>query len=287
MKKKLIYINDVPEKYKKDKEYIKQVIQYYFDKLDFECVLKIEFVEKFEINKFEKTDCVLKNISIKHHRLSITNSALDTISCDGGGFFCIVLVHEFEHIKDYVRMLNTGLFKYNLSLCWYKNYEAVYMSQGFSFWTEVNSYIKTIQFAIENELNFEKITYGNLVNQYEKTKSVNKKLYNKSDLMYDETIEYIKTVNSFVYLCSKFMASAYVGHSKIPYAKIEKNKSYKRVYFILCGLEKKLMKLINNAYCPKSDEYLYKLGQYIWKDLKWKVFKVGLTKKKGRVCPFY
>lgn len=83
------------------------------------------------------------------------------------------------------------------------------------------------------------------------------------------------------------MASAYVGHSRVPYAKIDKNKDYKKVYSILCNLEPKVKRLVNNSYNLKSYDNLFRLGKYICENLRWGIFKVGLTKKGRRVSSFY
>ena len=83
------------------------------------------------------------------------------------------------------------------------------------------------------------------------------------------------------------MASLYAGHSRVPYARIDKNKYYKKVYLILHGLEPKVIKLINNMYGSKSYNNLFMLEKYICEKLRWKIFKVGLVKKSGKVLFFY
>lgn len=287
MKKKLVFINDVPKQFIEHEEYVKEIINDYFNALPFNCELKIKFIDFVSVNVYEVTDCMLKNISVKKYELIITNSALNSINFDGGRFFCLSIYHEFEHIKDYYNMMQTKLFKFNLCLIRQKNFERKYVCIGFLFWTEIVAYYKTLKFAKQRGLYFEKIPFGNLVNKYAKTVAHNKNLYYKSDLSCDEAVKYINSVDSFLYLCAKYMASAYVGHSRVPYAKIDKNKDYKKVYSILCNLEPKVKRLVNNSYSLKSYDNLFRLGKYICENLRWKIFKVGLTKKGRRVSSFY
>ncbi|MGN1200795.1 MAG: hypothetical protein ACI4R8_00825 [Candidatus Caccovivens sp.] len=107
------------------------------------------------------------------------------------------------------------------------------------------------------------------------------------DLSCDEAMKYINSVDSFIYLCAKYMASFYVSHSRVPYAKIDKNKDYKKVYSILCGLEPKVKRFTNNPYSLKSYDNLLRLGKYICENIRWKIFKVGLTKKRRKILSFY
>ena len=100
-------------------------------------------------------------------------------------------------------------------------------------------------------------------------------------------MKYINYVDSFIYLCAKYMASAYVSHSRVPYARIDKNKDYKKVYQILCGIEPKVRRLMNNAYSSQSYDNLFRLGEYICENIRWKNFKVGLIKKGRRILSFY
>lgn len=287
MEKKLEFINEVPKQFIRHQKYIKEIINDYFDALDCDCELKIKFIDSADKNKYEVTDCMLKNISIGKHELLITNSALNAINFDGGEFFCLSIYHELEHIRDYNRMMQTKLFKFNLCLSHQKNFEEEYVSTGFFFWTEIYAYYTTLKFSKLNELYFEKIPFGNLVHNYTKTVTLNKKLYNKKDLSYDEAENYMNCVDSFIYLCAKYMASYYIKHSRIKYAIINKNKDYKKVYSILCGLEPKVKRLMNNAYGPKSYDNLFMLGKYICENIRWNVFKVGLTKKSGKILSFY
>lgn len=287
MKKKLIFANDVPKQFIEHQDYIKKVLNDFFTALDFDCEVKIKFIDKADINKYESTDCFLKSISTKKHELTITNSVLNSINYDGGEFFCIAVYHEFEHIRDFNYMMKTKLFKFNLCLVKHKNFENQYVSAGFDFWTEIYAYYHTMQFSKRNNFSFEKITFGNLVKNYIKTVAHNKRIYCKKDLKYDEAIEYINAVDSFIYLCAKFMASVYSEHSRMPYARIDKNEDYKKVYSILCKLQPKVIRLMNNAYSPKSYDNLYKLGKYICENVRWKIFKVGLIYKNRKVHSFY
>ena len=287
MKKKLIFINDIPKQFIEHQEYIREILNDYFNDLDFDCELKIKFIDCASVNEYEVTDCVVINKSMKNYELLITNSVLDTINLDGGRFFCLSIYHEFEHIRDYSQMMKTGLFKFNLCLARQNNFERAYISTGFLFWTEIYAYYRTLQVAKQKELYFEKITFGSLVKNYVKTVAQNKSLYYKKDLNYDEAIKYINTVDSFIYLCAKYMASAYISHSRVPYARIDKNKDYKKVYSILCGLEPKLKRLTRNTYGPKSHINLFKLGKHICKNIRWKIFKVGLIKKNRKIVSFY
>lgn len=289
MKRKLIFVNDVPSKFAKHCDYIRETIKDFFDALDCDCKLKVKFIEHANINEYEVTDCMLRSISTKKHELIITNSAMDAISFDGGGWFCLAIYHEMEHIRDYVKMMGTKLFKFNLSEVYQKNIEHTYVVTGYLFWTEIYAYYKTIKYAKYNDIKYERIPFGNLVKKYIKLVETNKNIYLKQDLGYDEAYKYIKMVYSFVYLCSKYMASSYADHSRLPYGKIfgGEDKQYKKVYSILCDLDPKVRGLFNNMYGPKSYVNLFKLGKYICEKLRWKNFKVGLIKRNGKICPFY
>ena len=219
--------------------------------------------------------------------MMITNSVLNSINLDGGEFFCLSIYHEFEHVRDYNNMMQTKLFKINLCLAHQKDFEKQYVSAGFLFWTEIFAYYRTLEFSKQNKLNFEKITFGSLVTNYTKTVAHNDMLYFKKDLSYDEACKYIKTVDSFIYLCAKYMASAYISHSRVSYSRIEKNKDYKKVYSILCGLEPKVKRLAKSPYSPKSYDNLFRLGKYICENVRWKIFKVGLTDKNRKILSFY
>ena len=50
MKKKLIFINDVPKQFEEHQEYIKEVLDDYFNALDFDCELKIKFIDSASLN---------------------------------------------------------------------------------------------------------------------------------------------------------------------------------------------------------------------------------------------
>lgn len=287
MKKKLIFVNDVPNQFIEHQEYIKEAIDDYFNAFDLDCELKIRFIDFANENEYECTDCMVKNISVKKYELLITNDLLNSINFDGGECFCLSIYHELEHIRDFIHMMQTKLFKFNLCLAHHKNFERQYISTGVLFWTEVYAYYKTLIYAKENNLNFEKITFCNLVKNYLKTIAHNKSLYYRKDLSYDEAEKYTKTVDSFIYLCAKYMASAYAYHSRVPYKRIEKNKYYKKVYSILCKLEPKVKSLMNNKYSPKSYDNLFRLGKYICENLRWKKFKVGLIKEGIKIFSFY
>ena len=287
MNKKIVFINEIPKEFSQDKEFIENAIDHVFDAVGLNVEVKIKFDEIDSVNEYEKTDAALLNKSIKQHEVLIGINVLKTISDDGGAFFYQTIYHEFEHIKDYVKMMQTKQFGFNLCLSYHKNLEMTFVSKGFLFWTEILAYYKTIEMTQCNDLYFEKITFGNLVENYKKTVQRDKSLYYKQDLQYDEAMKYIKCVESFVYLCSKFIASVYANHSRIPHTKIAKDKDYKKVLSILCGLDKKIQKMIDNTYSEKSYENLFKLGKYICEDIQWKVFKVGQTKKNGKIVPFY
>lgn len=287
MKKKLIFVNSIPSQFTQHKEYVKEIITDYFEALDVDCKLKVKFIDFAKINEYECTDCLLITKSVNMHELSITNIALKSINFDGGKFFCLSLYHEFEHIRDYVKMMNTKLFKFNLGLAHYNDFEKTYVSSGFSFWTEIYAYYKTLLFSKQNAYNYEKITFGNLVKNYIKTANCNKNIYYKKDLTLDEANNYVNKVDSFVYLCAKYMASTFAGHSRIPYARIDKNKNYKKVFSMLYGLAPKVKRLMNDPYGLKSYENLYKLGKYICENIRWKIFKVGLIEKNSKIFSFY
>lgn len=287
MNKNLVFINDVPKKFKKDEEYIKERIETIFNLFEFDCRIKLNFVDSIDVNEYEQTDCALINKSVKRHELLITNSVLNSINFDGGRAFCLAIYHEFEHIKDFNNVMKTNLFDFKLCLTHQKNFKNQYISVGYFFWTEIYAYYKTIKFAEYNNLKFEKITFGRLVKNYIKTIECNKNFYYKQDLCYEEAEKYIKMVDSFVYLCAKYMSSAYASHSRVPYSRIEKNKQYKKVFLLLKKIEPKVSTLSKNIYGAKSYEKLFKLGKMICEDIRWKVFKVGLVKKSGRTYSFY
>ena len=287
MKKGLIFLNEVPDKSVKTQDYVKETITDFFNSLKLDISLKVKFVKIDKQNEFEITDCYVKNISEKKYELLIDNSVVKTIHADGGVNFVLSVYHEFEHIRDYANMMKTRLFNFNLCLAHQKDYEKEYVSTGFLFWTEVCAYSQTIEFAKDENLHYEKITFGNLVKCYLKTVNFDKKIYYNKNLTYDEADKYIKSVDSFIYLCAKYMASVYVGHSKVPYFKIDKDKNYKKVYSILRGFEPKVMRLGRNPYSPKSYDNLFKLGKYICENVRWKIFKVGLTKLHRKIFSFY
>lgn len=283
MKKRVIFVDDVPNQYSKCKEYIKEIVEGFFDDLGLECELKVKFIAVANNNEFEKTDCMIRNISMAKRELVMTDVLLDTIRRDGGRFFSMAIYHEMEHLRDYSNMIKTNLFKFSLSLRHQKNFERSYVSVGFHFWTEFYAYYQAMQFAKENEIKIEAIPFGQLLENYLKTVKRSKELYNKKDLSSEEGDQYIDMVCSFVYLCAKYMASVYARHSRVPHAKIVKNKDYQKVYAILCGFEPKVRRLFMNPYSPKSYDNLFKLGKYICENVRWKIFKVGLIKHHGKV----
>lgn len=287
MKKRVIFVDDVPKQYSMHKEYIKEIIEGFFDDLSLECELNVKFIDVANNNKFEKTDCMIRNISAGKRELVMTDVLLDTIGRDGGGFFSVAIYHEMEHLRDYSNMIKTNLFKFNLCLQNQKNFERTYVSVGFHFWTEFYAYYQSMQFSKENEIKIEAIPFGRLVENYLKTVKRNKELYNKKDLSSEEGDQYIDMVCSFVYLCAKYMASVCAGHSRVPHARISKNKDYQKVHAILCGFEPKVRRLLMNPYNSKSYDNLFKLGKFICENARWKIFKVGLIKHRGKVCLFY
>lgn len=84
MKKKLIFVNDVPNQFVEQQEYVKKIINNYFCTFDLDCELKIKFIDFACVNEYEYTNYMLKNKSIKKHELFITNLVLKTINNDGG-----------------------------------------------------------------------------------------------------------------------------------------------------------------------------------------------------------
>ena len=289
MKLKIIYQNEVPEQYKNDEIFIKNIIEYFANESSLNIKLKIKFIEDMNINRFEITDCALQNFSPKNHILYITYSILKSISYDGGKDFAVAIFHELKHIEDYVNTMKTECFNFNIGLETQKTYEREYISEGHKFWTEVYVYYETIKFAKLNNISYKIITFGELVKSYEKIIRINKELYYKKDLKYKEAKEYIDCVKSFTYLCSKFMASAYAGNSRVPYKKIQtkENINYRKVYRILSFLSPSVLKIFKNPYSQKSYSQLLNLGKKICVNVHWKTFKVGLTKKNGRIRKFY
>lgn len=285
--KKIIYVNKIPEQFKNCFEYVKERIEYFYGCFGLSCQIKIKFVNSARVNVFEVTDCMLKNISAKKHELIITNQVLKTISLDGGEYFCVAIFHEFEHIDDYIKMIQTNRFNFNLCLKHQKGFERQYISVGYGFWTEINAYYRTLEFAKDNEIKYEKITFGNLVSNYKKTIEQNKKLYNKKDLSKKEAEEYIEMVDSFVYLCSKYLASSYACHSRIPHTRIDKNEDYQKVYSILIELHQKIIKQAKCNYGFNSPANLFELGKLICEKIRWKIFKVGLLEERKKVYSFY
>ncbi len=287
MKGKLVFINNIPKEFIEHEKYIHEEIENLFDSFDLNCEVKIEFVDSMSINEFEISDCAVMLKSVRHQKLRITNSALNSINHDGGRFFHLSIIHEFEHIQDYLSFMNTKLFKPNFAVKKCKDFESKYVRVGFDFWTEVNSYYKTIECAKELDLSYEKIPFGHLVKTYKTTDNLNKKLFYNQNLTLREASKYVDCVDSCVYLCAKFIGSFYAGHSRFPYAKIERDKNYKKVFQILCGFEPKIRRLLKNPYNEKSYDNLFKLGKYICEDVRWKVFKVGLVKYHGRIDSIY
>lgn len=287
MKNQLIFLNEIPSQYEKHKSFVYHTIESFFNELKPCRRLKVKFIDDIKINEYECTDCTIKNISIHNQILHITNSPLRSIDFDGGDLFAISIYHELEHALDFNNVMNTKLFKFKLCETKQKNFEREYVSEGFFFWTEIYAYYNTFGFIKLNKLKYDEIPFGGLVGNYVKTIEHHKRIYYKQDLSRDEAEKYIKEVDSFVYLCAKYCASVYANHSRVPYARIDKNKDYKKVYNMLQGLEPKIKRILKDPYGANSYINLWKLGKYICEDLKWKKFKVGLIKHKGRIVPFY
>ena len=290
MKNKLTFANSIPKEFEKHKEYVFDAIKCFFDALDVECELVVKFNwlnGKESINQFEITDCAIRNLDNKKHELLLTNGVLRSIDRDGGRFFISALAHEFEHLRDFEHLMATGLFDFNPCLQTQKDFERTYISRGYFFWTEVCAYYKTIFHSSNFEYDFPNITFGYLVKNYIKTKQYNKRIYYKKDLSRSEAEKYIEMVESFIYLCAKFLAFRYAYKARIPYTKIEKNKDYKQVYSILCSFEPKVKRIMRKPYSPKSRENLFKLGKYICENLSWTKFKVGLVQRKNKILQFY
>lgn len=285
--KNLIFVNKFPSKFKEHKKYVKEMLEKIYKSLNLDCEIKIKFIDYVKENEFEFTDCMIANKAVRKHELIITNPLLNSINFDGGESFVASIYHEMIHIQDYNNMMKTNLFDFNFCLVSHKTFEKQFIATGFNFWTEVYAYYNTFKFAKLNNIKNEKITFGYLTKIYEKTIECNKNFYYKQNLSYDEAVKYIKYVDSFIYLCSKYMASTFASNSRIPRTKIEKNKNYKKVFLILSQLEPKVEKLFNNIYGANSYKNLLKLGKCICVNLKWKKFKVGLVKEHGKVYPFY
>lgn len=177
--KKIVYVNKIPEQFENNSNYVKEMLEYFYNEMGLNSKILVEFVENPKENSFEVTDCMVRNLSAKKHELIITNGLLGTIDFDGGNFFCVAVYHEFQHIKDYVNFTKTKQFHFKLTLKHQKNFERQYIFYGYTFWTEVYAYFKTIHFANNNDIKYEKITFGNLVSCYKKTIALNKKYYYK------------------------------------------------------------------------------------------------------------
>ncbi len=285
--KKIKYVNSVPKQFKEYESYIKEVIQNFYDYFKFDCQIKVKFVDETKFNDFETVDCMVQNKSIKKHILKITNSPLNFINYDGGEFFCCAICHEFEHIYDFNQMMNTKLFKFNPCLANAKTFEQKYINTGFGFWTEFYAYCESIRFCDCNKFKREKITFGNLVSNYAEIMKLDKKFNYNKEFTIKDAEKYVDMVDSFIYLCAKFMSSTYVNHSRVPYSKIEKNKQYKKVFSILCGLESKVRRVLKNPYGKKSYDNLSALGLHICKNIRFKVFNVGLVNHKGSIASTY
>ena len=124
MKRNLVFGNEVPSQFKHHQDYIKKIITYFFNELDLDIQLKIVFEPKHKENEFEETDCFLKNKSAENIEMVICDVCLSTIDHDGGVFFYFAMLHEFEHIYDYVRTMQTKLFDFNPCLRFHKSLEA-------------------------------------------------------------------------------------------------------------------------------------------------------------------
>lgn len=283
MNKKIIFTNRIPSQFEECREYVEKIIKEYYKELQLDSTIKIKFVKELKANEYEVTDCAVILRTEKLQELTITNYILNTIFYDGGNFFCVAIYHEMEHIKDYISMVRTKLFNFKLCLFKQKNFERTYVSSGYSFWTEIYAYYRTLEFAQLNDIKYEKIVFSDLVKIFVKLKENGKEIYNKEVVTPEEGRSHIKAVDSFVYLCAKFMASSYINHSKIPRTKISKDKDYKKVYSILAGFSPKIIRIMNNPYSEKSYKNLFLLGKYICEDVRWKIFKVGLIKKRDGV----
>lgn len=269
------------------KDFIKETIEDCYKSLNLNCKLQVKFVDFFKAHEFECTQCMVRHFSAKTHELTLTNRLLKTIAYDGGDYFALAIYHEMVHILDYIKVIHTNLFNFNLCLKTYKKFEQKYVSVGFHFWTEYFAYVYTFRFAKLNDIEKEKITFSRLVDNYLKVINLNKETYNKKNLTYNEGKKYIAYVDSFIYLCSKYMASCCAGNSRVPRSKINKNKDYKKVYSILSKLEPKVNCLVENLYSRKTYICFFMLGKCICENIRWKEFKVGLIRQNGKIHSFY
>lgn len=285
--KKIIYVCEIPKQFENCFDFVKDRLNWFYREFCFTCQIEVKFKESTKINVFELADSMVRHLSTKRHELIITHELLKTIYFDGGRNFCVTINHEFEHIKDYIKMMQTNLFKFNLGLIHYKNFERYYISVGYNFWTEVNSYCESLFFAKDNNIKYEKITFGTLVKYYTTTSDLNKKYFNKKDLTMKEAKGYVDFVDSFVYACAKYMASTYAGHSRIPHERIRGNKDYNKVYAILTKIHPILVKQFKCNYGYKSYENLWMLGKIICEKVRWKIFNVGLIIKSNIVRSLY
>lgn len=285
--KKIIYVSEIPKQFENYFEFVKDKLNWFYNEYCFTCQIEVKFLKSNKINVFEIADSMVKHLSTKKHELIITNELLKTIHFDGGRYFCVTIYHEFEHINDYIKMMQTNRFKFNLGLRNLKNYKEKYISIGYDFWTEVNSYYQSLEFAKENNIKCEKITFGTLVKYYAKTVELGKKYCDKKDLTMKEAKRYVNFVDSFIYLCAKYMASLYASHSRLPRERIEKNKDYKKVYLILAKIHFVLARQLKCNYGYKSYENLLMLGKCICEKIRWKIFNVGLTIENGIVRSIY
>lgn len=209
--------NEVPNQFQHHQGYIKKIITDFFNELDLDIQLKIVFEPKHKENEFEETDCFLKNKSAENIEMVICDVCLSTIDHDGGVFFYFAMLHEFEHIYDYVRTMQTKLFDFNPCLRFHKSLERTFISVGFNFWTEIDAYYYT--FKEEREKKFpERFPFSNLVNAYKKTIELNKKLYYKQDITDEEGTRYIKQL-ILLFICVPSALHQYMSVSQIFHTK--------------------------------------------------------------------
>ena len=124
MNKNLIFINKIPDKFKVYEDYIKEVLDDFYNAMHLCGKIKIKFGD-CEDNEYEKTSCLVRNISVAKHEMVISDDELNSINYDGGEDFCLSVYHEFLHINDYNNLMQTKLFKFNLCSAHQKDFDGL------------------------------------------------------------------------------------------------------------------------------------------------------------------
>ncbi len=271
--KKIIYANKFPKEFDFFESYVKDVISRFCDNLELTCVIRIKFVKTLLKNEYVELAKV-DSLSTNKHILYLSYDLLYSIGSDTGNLFCMTILHELVHINDYIRMVNTGLFKIDIRSKEQTEIDDFDVVRAFTFFTEFNAYYETLKFAKYNKFKFEDITFSGLVSLYRKIIDADEEYETigfKSDL---DVINYMEMTEKFVHFCARFMAAVHAGYSEIPYDKIKANNDYDKVLSIIKEIGKVFEAIYKSPYGPDAYNNLLKLGDHLGVEIYKKLFKI-------------